>query len=808
MRKKKILVYIIFFFIWILSNKVGFAAVVTGRVVDIYTQAPIVGAEINISGTAYKAQTSQNGYFSIVTSDQTNSSDYFYIASIENLLIWQAKNPLTLDIYSILGQKIYIKSKTILGSGELNLEVLKNGIYLLNYMVNGNRESVKFIKTAKGLIFPIQGTSENKGNQDEMAIDSLEIKLEGYYSHKFRIQSEQTNYELLKIHYNSISYLNKLPYPEAFNMLQNIPFNPNFGEVESVKVLYSIPDQQIYYMNSSRFFVHYDFAAEILGYYKGHYAFNIEQYKNNKNRIYYLGYLNHFKSSDIYTLEFFSGDEISCDGLLEMYNKIAETSYIGHRLRFYPNNGRWDICNQLPKITSAELYEGQNYQPLNPGENFGYLKKVEIDQIGETYLGRHAMVLLNGIPNDISVVAGVITTDFQTPLSHINVLSHNRGTPNMALRDGWTNQKLNGFLDQLVYLKVTLDSFYIREATITEAERFWALKEPTQFQKLKIDTITSGLVNLRTADHSWVSTIGGKASNFAELMTVTFAGQPIPLPEGAFAIPISYYWNHLKTNKIDVYLKEMLANSEFKTNNATKILMLTNLQNLIKSYPVDTNLVKLIKDKVETIGGFTNIRFRSSTNAEDIEGFNGAGLYSSYTAIKDDTKKTIETAIRKVWASLWNLKAFEEREYFKIDQLNVGMAILVHRSFPTEEANGVVITENLFNIYNPGITINVQVGEMSIVIPENNYLPDQIIYYSFEDQFPDSYNYIGHSTVPGMEGKTVMTPQELKILNNYCMAIHNHYCQLYSVCKTMDIEFKVDLINGQRKIYIKQARLY
>ena len=805
---QKAIALIMFVFLGLLPGKVSFAAVINGKVVDLYTKVPITGAVITIPGTDYKTTTSQNGYFSLITSLDDNLDNYFSITGRENLLIWQTKNPLTLDIFSILGQKIYTKSKTVLGSGELNLELLTNGIYLLKYQVNGNHESAKFIKTAQGLIFPEQGSLKRKSNQDGLVIDSLKIEFNGYYSQKFSIQSEQTNYELLKIQYSSISYLNKLPRPEAFKMLQNIPFNPNFGEVESVKILYSIPDKQIYYMNSSEFFIHYDFATKILGYAKGHYLFNIEQYKNNKNRIYFAGYLNHFKSSDIYTLEFFSGDEISCEGLLELYNKIAETSYIGQRLRFYPNNGRWDLCSQVPKITSAELYDGQNFQPLNPGENFGYLKKVEIDQLGETYLGRHAIALLNGIPNDISVVAGIITTEFQTPLSHINVLSHNRGTPNMALRDGWTNPKLNGFLDQLVYLKVTLDSFYIRAATITEAESFWAQKEPNHIQELKIDTVTSGLVNLSSFSISTVSTIGGKAANFAELMAVTYALQPIPLPEGAFAIPISYYWNHLKNNKIDLYLKEMLANPEFKTNITTRTLMLINLQNLIKDSPIDTNLVKLISDKINAINEFTNFRFRSSTNAEDIEGFNGAGLYNSYTAIKGDDKKTIEKAVRKVWASLWNLKAFEEREYFKIDQLNVGMAVLVHRSFPAEEANGVVITENLFNAYNPGITINVQFGEMSIVIPQNNYLPDQIIYYSYEDQFPNSYNYIAHSTVPDMEGKTVLTPQELKTLNNYCTAIHNHYCQLNNACKTLDIEFKVDRINGERKIYIKQARLY
>ena len=42
--------------------------------------------------------------------------------------------------------------------------------------------------------------------------------------------------------------------------------------------------------------------------------------------------------------------------------------------------------------------------------------------------------MLDAVPNDISIVAGQITAEFQTPLAHINVLSVNRGTPNMALR--------------------------------------------------------------------------------------------------------------------------------------------------------------------------------------------------------------------------------------------------------------------------------------------------------------------------------------------------------------------------------------
>jgi pyruvate,water dikinase len=121
--------------------------------------------------------------------------------------------------------------------------------------------------------------------------------------------------------------------------------------------------------------------------------------------------------------------------------------------------------------------------------------------------------LLNGIPNDISIVAGIITTDFQTPLSHINVLSHNRGAPNMALRDGWTNPRLEALANKLVYLKVSLDTFELREASLEEAQAFWNIKDPVQEIRMHCDTTTTGLFNLSEANISSSSVIGGKAAN-------------------------------------------------------------------------------------------------------------------------------------------------------------------------------------------------------------------------------------------------------------------------------------------------------
>jgi phosphoenolpyruvate synthase/pyruvate phosphate dikinase len=301
------------------------------------------------------------------------------------------------------------------------------------------------------------------------------------------------------------------------------------------------------------------------------------------------------------------------------------------------------------------------------------------------------------------------------------------------------------------------------------------------------------------------TTVGGKAANFAELLKVNVSGiGPLPLPEKAFAIPFYYYWQHMHTHKLDILVRKMLQDPLFRSDFQFRKLQLTKLQDSIRKYPVDAGLLTLVNEKINESGGFSNIRFRSSTNSEDIKGFNGAGLYDSYTGIPGDPQKTVENAIRKVWASLWNVAAFEERDYFKIDQLSVAMAVLVHRSFPDEAANGVVITKNLYNIYNPAFTINAQDGELSITNPEGGYTPDQIILYTFADII----EYNSHSTAPGMESRTVLSEAEIFQLGAYCKAIQSHYCNIYHECLPLDIEFKVDWIDGVRKLYIKQARLY
>ena len=206
------------------------------------------------------------------------------------------------------------------------------------------------------------------------------------------------------------------------------------------------------------------------------------------------------------------------------------------------------------------------------------------------------------------------------------------------------------------------------------------------------------------------------------------------------------------------------------------------------------------------------MKFRSSTNAEDLEEFNGAGLYDSYSGELGNEKKSIEKAIKKVWASLWNYRAYEEREYFNIDKKTVAMGILVHRSFPNEELNGVAITTNIADRNYPAFTINAQLGEESVVLPENGSIPEQFLYYFiyFDPYSEPQIEYITYSSLS--PNKSIMTDEEKAYLAYVLNSIKKKF--YYDILLTnesftsfgLDIEFKFD--TSDRKLYIKQVRPY
>ncbi|MDP6860525.1 MAG: PEP/pyruvate-binding domain-containing protein, partial [Verrucomicrobiales bacterium] len=198
------------------------------------------------------------------------------------------------------------------------------------------------------------------------------------------------------------------------------------------------------------------------------------------------------------------------------------------------------------------------------------------------------------------------------------------------------------------------------------------------------------------------------------------------------------------------------------------------------------------------------IRARSSTNNEDLEGFNGAGLYESYTHHK--TEGHFAKTAKQVWAGLWTYRAFEERDFWRIDHMTAAMGILVHQSFQNEIANGVGVTKNIY-LPGPGWEghyVNVQTGENLVTNPEPGSIPEEYIIadLGFESNYEIQYIRNSNQIEPGQR---ILTRTQALRLKNYMDIVHSHFKALYKGNSNFAMEIEFKLIESG-KFIIKQAR--
>ena len=165
----------------------------------------------------------------------------------------------------------------------------------------------------------------------------------------------------------------------------------------------------------------------------------------------------------------------------------------------------------------------------------------------------------------------------------------------------------------------------------------------------------------------------------------------------------------------------------------------------------------------------------------------------------------MEKSVKQVWASLWNYRAFEEREFWRIDHFSAAMGGLVHPNYTGEQANGVGVTTNIFDPAWEGHYVNVQVGENLVTNPEAGTTPEE---YLIAQLFggSDEIQYIRFSNLLP-RGETILTRAQALDLKVKMDLIHNHFRSLYQPSNwsswAMEVEFK---ITEGGDLLIKQAR--
>ena len=394
------------------------------------------------------------------------------------------------------------------------------------------------------------------------------------------------------------------------------------------------------------------------------------------------------------------------------------------------------------------------------------------------------IIVTERVPDWLPPASALITSDPQTPLAHVNLLARNRGIPNASQAGIHDDAGLRQAARVRAYAIVIAQGSTLQVALISKEQydEWVRQRTPTPIAVPPIDVSGMYLVvnlddlvvqlsadgALTEADvDDWRPIIGGKSAGFLTLL----ATPGLTPPPDPLAITIRPYVEHLAPLKATIaaaisdpafeasararwltlegpddyadlfasdadaaFADDFLASHPAGTP-LGDVLAAGGVRALIESTPIEpATLAAILAELERTYTDYDNeagVRFRSSSSVEDIEGFNGAGLYTSYTGYlhpeelpdPDDHDNTIERALLRAWGSYWSFEAFGERRLAQIDHFSGAMGLTVHARFDDDlELNNGVATYTFMPGGDPDdavVEINVQDGAVAVTNPDS-----------------------------------------------------------------------------------------
>ena len=288
-------------------------------------------------------------------------------------------------------------------------------------------------------------------------------------------------------------------------------------------------------------------------------------------------------------------------------------------------------ASRMHLVFDEDLFSETDFQALNPGEGYGRLRALEPDERPHP----RDIVLYEALPNELPRVAGIISTVPQTPLSHINLRAVQDRIPNAFIRNALDKTNITSLLDNFVRYEVTETGWELRAATKAEVDAHYESSRPAQSQTPQRDLKVTTIKPLSEVGFADWKAFGVKAANVAVLGMLGFPTGTVPT---GFAIPFYFYDEFMKHNDFYTRIDTMLADPDFQSKFDTQEKELRKLRKVIKDADTPAWITTALTTMHATFPEGQSLRYRSSTNNEDLPRFNGAGLYDSKTQHPEETE--------------------------------------------------------------------------------------------------------------------------------------------------------------------------
>lgn len=557
---------------------------------------------------------------------------------------------------------------------------------------------------------------------------------------------------------------------------------------------------RVHYVDPKRFRLHRDFVnATYLSLDRSE-AFYERNYSNDERR-FLMGTIVWQTGLKRFTFEVNEGDRVSTALLAMAAKRLRSTFFEPLAFRAISEDqataGR--AVSGLDVVDARDLFGDQVYLAINPGTGVGILRIV--DRITpDTFIDRNEIVILTEPQVSIPPVAGILSTVPPSPLSHLNVLARSWGVPNAFARG--VDETYRPMLGKFVRFEARPDGFTIRLAD--PAEIVASSRREMAHSELitpRADLAADRLVALSAQRAGDSVRFGAKSANLGEVVGAKLSG--FRVPEG-FSIPFSWYARFIAETGLEADIFAMLDDERFNHDIPYRRKRLAEMRSKIETTPLPEPMAAAIEAKAKEMFGDDGLFVRSSTNAEDLPWFSGAGLYSTVPNVRG--ADALSKAVRVVWASIWNDRAYEARAAAGMSHL-VYPAVLVQRGMNADAA-GVLVTTNPFDAADRGaVFVNAKRG-LGIRVVDGYRVAEQILY----DARRDTVRVLTRSAddtaltfdasggvreIRVEPGRTVLTDALARRLAKVARAIERHF-----KAGPLDIEW---LTIGD-EIYIVQAR--